>query len=124
MRVLILLLLSIQAVAQIPFFTSTTNPTAYSEDFVIVDDNVLGDDGYETNYVGTWSFGAPEGFYNLTTHYSAVTADYFEVTFNGTSVEWWTEVKNTHGIAEVFLDDISEGTFDLYNASEDGIQKQ
>lgn len=88
--------------------------------FVIVDDNTTGDQGYEWNYVSTWA--APclncAGWYDLTLHYTGTTDAYAEISFNGTSIELYTEKKNTHGIMAVSIDGGAETNIDLYSASQ------
>lgn len=87
--------------------------------YVLVDNAVKGTDGYEFNYVGDW----PENtemptWFNQTLIYSGDTGDYFEITFNGTGIEWYTETRNTHGKAAIYLNDGYIRTIDLYSASQ------
>lgn len=86
--------------------------------FIITDNAIEGDQGYQHNYVGTWSDGAGiSGWYEGTLSYSNTTNDYVEYKFNGTQIEWFTETKNTHGIVAVSIDGGAETDVDLYAAS-------
>jgi len=93
--------------------------------FVIVDDRVLGVQGYQHNYQGSgWASctgcagEVPPFWYQSTLDYTATTNSYVEFTFNGTRIQWFTEKKSTHGIVEVSLDGVVVDTVDLYSAAQ------
>lgn len=87
--------------------------------FVITDDAIQGDQGYEFDYNGTWPHGTGvTGWYGLTLSYTGTTNDYVEIAFNGTQIELYTEKRNTHGIMAVSIDGGSETNVDLYSATQ------
>ncbi len=94
--------------------------------FTIVDNTVRGTQGYQWNYVSTWATPGIgiAGWYNETLDYTGTTNSYAEITFNGTRVQFYTEKKNTHGIAEISLDGVVVDTVDLYDASTTGLQQE
>lgn len=95
--------------------------------FVDTDNAVRGAQGYQWNYVSTWATPGTgvAGWYNGTLDYTGTTNAYAEFTFNGTRVQFYTEKKSTHGIAEISLDGVVVDTVDLYLASPaDGLQQQ
>jgi len=99
---------------------TTTPPPIIPPDipFVAVDNAVQGTDGYEHTYVGTWPSNStsPLWYANTQTN-SGVTNDYFEMDFNGTKVEWYTEKAPHLGIAAVSIDGGAETNVDLYSAT-------
>jgi hypothetical protein len=88
--------------------------------YLIVDNAVKGDgsEGYEHTYVGTWpeNSTSPTWYANTQTN-SGTTNDYFELRFNGTEIQWWTEKASHLGIAAVSIDGGAETNADLYRAT-------
>lgn len=86
--------------------------------YVLVDDRVLGDQGYQHNYTGTFSYNESiANWYNNSLTYSNTTNDQVELTFNGTLIEWYTETASHLGIVDVYIDDVLDESVDLYAAS-------
>src|SRR5687768_15671435 len=72
----------------------------------LVDNAVVGGGPNQHNYVGaSWvNNSTTVTFYNKTMSYSNVAGAYVTITFDGKQVLWYTEKKNTHGIAAVSID--------------------
>jgi chitodextrinase len=89
----------------------------------IVDNAVTGTGLNQHTYVGGgWLHGATTpGFYNSTFSASTVANAYLTFTFEGNKVEWFTEKKNTHGIAAISIDGGPETLIDLYSTTEQHI---
>jgi len=72
----------------------------------------------DLTFSGTWNGmeaeidRASNGLYSDTDELDA----YVEYTFEGTEVKWIGAKDDDHGIAEVFIDGVSQGTVDCYNA--------
>jgi len=66
-------------------------------------------------YNGTWMLENNVGYYNGSASYSK--ANYMEYTFEGTGINVYSVKRGDCGIVEIFLDGITQGTFDMYNAT-------
>lgn len=79
----------------------------------IVDNALKGTNGYQHNYLGAWSFGTNvPGWEQGTLSYSI--DGQVSMKFNGTKLEWWTEIGPTHGIVGLKIDSEPEVLIDLY----------
>ncbi|HEX6225194.1 MAG TPA: LamG-like jellyroll fold domain-containing protein [Chryseolinea sp.] len=89
----------------------------------IVDNTVTGTGLNQHTYVGSgWLHGSTTpGFYQSTFSASAVANAYLTFTFEGNKIEWFTEKKNTHGIAAISIDGGPETLIDLYSSTEQHI---
>ncbi len=87
---------------------------------LIIDDAIQGTGLNQHNYVGAgWIHGTTTPtFYNNTLSASKVTGAYILFTFEGRKFEWYTEKKNTHGIAAISIDGGEETLIDLYSSNE------
>ncbi len=87
--------------------------------YVIVDDYVLGADGYEHTYTGAWSSNSSSPtWYGNTQHCCGPTNGTIVMRFNGTKIQWFTERATHLGIAAVSIDGGAETNVDLYNATQ------
>ncbi len=88
---------------------------------LLVDDAVQGTALQKHNYVGGgWVHGSfSYTFYQGTLSYSNVAGAYVTIGFDGTGIAWYTEKKNTHGIAAVSIDGGAESLVDLFAVNED-----
>ena len=86
----------------------------------IIDDADQGTGLNQNNYVGAgWIHGTTTNtFYNSTHSASRIAGAYAVVTFEGKKFEWYTEKKNTHGIAAISIDGGAEILIDLYSSTE------
>lgn len=101
-------------------FIATSNITVNSNSVVtIVDNAVLGSGTNQHNYTGAgWTHAATvPAFLNSTLSYSNTTNNAVTLSFTGNKIEWYTEKKNTHGIAAVSIDNGTEVNVDLYAAT-------
>ena len=80
--------------------------------FVNIDNAVKGTQGYQHNYSTGWTDGASDMWFGKTLTYTANGSVTFK--FNGTAIEWYTEVGPTHGIVAVSIDGGVEENVDLY----------
>lgn len=89
---------------------------------IVVDGFIVGasttqDDASAVQY-GAWSgktdANASSGSYRTSKKASAD----IQLTFNGTSVDWITAKGPAYGLAQVWIDGASQGTFDLYDPSQ------
>jgi uncharacterized protein YjdB len=108
---------TITATTQDGSYTSTSGITVNAT--TIVDNAVTGTSTNQHNYTGAnWTHvGSIAGWYNGTMSYSNVTNQFVTISFVGNKIEWYTEKKNTHGIAAVSIDNGAEVQVDLYAAS-------
>lgn len=124
MRIVLFILIAFTCEAQMHMIGATRRqhrpPSSTDTVFTIVDSAVKGQyEGYVHTYVGTWPENLDiDGWYARTLTYSGTTNDYFELKFNGTEIRWFTERRNTHGIAAVSIDGGAETNVDLYNATQ------
>lgn len=125
MKVLVLILISFSSLAQVQVIATlgqhqSGSPVPVPEDFVIVDDRTLGDQGYQHEYVLSSDFDFNEAianWYNNSLTYTNTTNSYVELSFNGTKVEWYTETASHLGIVGVYIDNILQDNVDLYAAT-------
>ena len=90
--------------------------SAKAQSAAFVDDAVQGTGTNQHHYVGSWRHNTTSPtFYNSTLSYSNQTDAYVELTFIGNRVLWYTEKKNTHGIAAVSIDGGVESFIDLFS---------
>lgn len=68
-------------------------------------------------YVGSWSSESNANLYGGTAKYSATSNDYLQYSFVGTGVNLYMVENTNHGICEVFIDGVSQGTVDTYASS-------
>ncbi|MGM9681794.1 MAG: alpha-L-rhamnosidase C-terminal domain-containing protein [Eubacteriales bacterium] len=71
----------------------------------------------EIRYSGNWTHMEYEGWgaYRNSLSFSNQRGNSATVTFEGTGVSYITSIESNRGIAEIFLDGVSKGTFDLYS---------
>jgi hypothetical protein len=88
---------------------------------LIIDDAIQGTGLNQHNYVGAgWIHGTTTPtFHNSTLSASKVTGSYVTVSFEGQKFDWYTEKKNTHGIAAISIDGGPETFIDLYSSTEE-----
>jgi hypothetical protein len=83
-----------------------------------IDNAIVGTGTNQHNYVGAWvNNNTTPTFFNSTMSYSNVTNNTVTLSFVGNKIEWYTEKKNTHGIAAVSIDNGTEVNIDLYAAT-------
>ncbi len=84
-----------------------------------IDNAIVGSGTNQHNYVGAgWVHNnTSPTFFNSTLSYSNVTNNTVTLSFIGNKIEWYTEKKNTHGIAAVSIDNGTEVNIDLYAAT-------
>jgi len=58
--------------------------------------------------------GGATGYYNNDVQFSQTTNDAIEFTFHGTGVRWIGAKNNNHGMANVYIDGVSQGLVDTY----------
>lgn len=68
-------------------------------------------------YTGTWETESNSGYYGGTAKYSNIASDNIQFTFTGTGINLYFTKAPTMGICEIFLDSVSQGTFDIYSSS-------
>lgn len=73
-------------------------------------------------YVGTWTSAAGADFSGGYVRYNTVAGNSATFTFTGTGVDWFAARSTVQHVAEVFLDGVSQGTFDLYGPVRTGNQ--
>jgi trimeric autotransporter adhesin len=84
------------------------------------DDTVFGNNTEQNNYVGPgWVHGSHPIFFDGTLSYSNVGGAYVTFAFEGAQIEWYSEKKNTHGIAAVSIDAGPEQFVDLYSSNQE-----
>ena len=71
---------------------------------VTVNDNTTGTGNNQYQYNTTWSYGAQSGAYNNDNHWSSVTNNYYQLSFNGTQVKVFTAKASNQGIAAISID--------------------
>ena len=82
----------------------------------IIDNAVKGIQGYQHNYSTGWTDGSNvKGWHDGTLSYTLTGS--VTMKFNGKKVYWYTERGPTHGIADVYIDDVKKATVDLYAAT-------
>ncbi len=71
------------------------------------------------SYSGNWTLDTWGNIYfNNTARGSKNSGDYFQITFNGTDINWYADMKNDSGKADVYIDNIKVGVADLYSSTE------
>lgn len=68
-------------------------------------------------YVGNWKTESNGNFQGGTATYCGTVSDYAQYTFIGTGIGLYVTKSTNFGIAEIFIDGVSKGTFDLYATS-------
>ena len=68
-------------------------------------------------YSGSWSTESYGGYHGGSATYSNTTDNYYSYTFTGSAVTVYGNKQSNQGIIEWFVDDVSQGTVDNYNAS-------
>jgi riboflavin biosynthesis pyrimidine reductase len=82
---------------------------------VTVNDNTIGTGNNQYQYNTTWSYyGAQSGAYNNDNHWSSVTNNYYQLSFNGTQVKVFTAKNSNQGIAGISIDGGTETLVDTY----------
>lgn len=88
-----------------------------------LDDAVQGASGaHQQAYFGNWRHTTNSAFLNNTLSYSNEPDAYILITFTGNRIIWYTEKKNTHGIAEVSIDGGPEQAVNLYSETRDRVK--
>ena len=97
--------------------------SASAQIFEYVDNAVTGTGLNQHTYVGGgWLHGATTpAFYNSTFSATTVANAYLTFTFVGNKILWYTEMRNTHGIAAISIDGGAETLIDLYSSTEQHI---
>lgn len=99
-----------------------TNTPTPKPDLVTNIDDVLSETRNVYNPT-TWAHVANtswlEKFFNKTGSYFHAAGSTITTTFDGYKIEWWTEKKNNHGIAEVRIDNVLISEVNLYEARAD-----
>lgn len=72
-------------------------------------------------YTGSWEFGAWDGYYNASCHYTWKEGSFASFTFTGTGIKLIAAKNADHGIAEIFIDGTYKANVDFFNES--GIQQ-
>jgi len=57
-------------------------------------------------------------FYNNTGSKTDKADEYFEFSFEGSSVEWYTKTGPNHGLVDIYIDDVLGSTVDCYSAAD------
>lgn len=81
---------------------------------VTVNDNTTGTGNNQYQYNTTWSYGAQSGAYNNDNHWSSVTNNYYQLSFNGTQAKVFTATASNQGIAAISIDGGTETLVDTY----------
>ena len=76
---------------------------------------VIKNNDVNLKYFGSWGSFVKE---NEEIKYSASKGDYVELTFNGTSIEFYTHTNAWRGMADVYIDGIKVATIDTYSKEE------
>lgn len=83
-----------------------------------INDTAVGVENEKFNYTGTWDFyGSQSGAYYNDNHYSAITNNYYTLTFFGTQAKIYAAKANNHGIAGISIDGGAETNVDLYSSA-------
>jgi hypothetical protein len=81
---------------------------------VMVNDNTIGTDNNQFEYVGSWSYGRQSGAYDSDNHWEGDTNGYYQVRFYGIQVKVYAAIAPNHGIAAVSIDGGTETNIDFY----------
>jgi hypothetical protein len=84
---------------------------------VTVNDNTTGTGNNQYQYNTTWSYGSQSGAYNNDNHWSSVTNNYYQLSFNGTQAKVFTATASNQGIAAISIDGGTETLVDTYASS-------
>lgn len=88
-----------------------------------INNTVTGTGNNQNTFSGTWAQGTKTGMYQGDYSYSNTTGSYVEFKGYFYKLDLITEVYPSHGIVNVTVDGVSDGTIDMYNANPAGLQQ-
>ncbi|RXZ82920.1 hypothetical protein EBB07_08365 [Paenibacillaceae bacterium] len=70
-------------------------------------------------YTGSWSNNTNRGFgdYNNDVHYTMTNNNYFEYTFTGSGIDFFTEITSDQGDIDIYIDNVFQETVSTHNAT-------
>ena len=75
------------------------------------------DQNPSVSYEGSWTHDPMPGAYANTFSYSNVAGNNASFTFEGSGISFLSSLESNRGLAEIVLDGVSQGKFDLYSAA-------
>ncbi|MBC8079871.1 MAG: carbohydrate binding domain-containing protein [Gorillibacterium sp.] len=106
--------------ATIYYYKSTGSSSAFADDMGVDEySSVIKDDSDGAIvYSGVWDTTIwNPGYYNNTVHYTTATGATAQLSFSGSSIQWYGVKGNGQGKADVYIDGILDATVDLYQAT-------
>ncbi len=75
----------------------------------------LDDRDSQISYIGSWSQYANAAYFNNTTTFTTNGGLQARLSFNGSSIKWYSVSSSQHGKVDVYIDDVFDLTVDLYS---------